>query len=72
MEDLLKDKDTIAFIRNGSVNLKLLKNEIDRRLLKIGCLVRNMDSQSVASKINTERTLCSASCQIRMPSTGGG
>jgi hypothetical protein len=47
MEDLLKDKDTIRFIKNGTVNLKLLKNEIDRRLLKIGCLVRNLDCQTV-------------------------
>lgn len=44
MQAILRDKECIRFTNGKNVNLNLLKNEIDRRILKITAMVNNLDS----------------------------
>lgn len=46
MLDLLQDPQAIRFTDGKKINLKLLKNEIDRRILKITALASSVDLRS--------------------------
>jgi hypothetical protein len=49
MNDLLADPESIPFLKNNSVNLSLLKNEIDRRILKISYLAKRLTKRKKRS-----------------------
>lgn len=55
MIGLLQDEHAIRFTDGKRIHLKLLKNEIDRRILKITTLISGLPGQSRA---NTERVRC--------------
>lgn len=42
MIGLTTDPETIRFHQGSNISLPLLKNEIDRRILKITCMVNNL------------------------------
>lgn len=44
MQEIFKDKESIRFTNGKNIHLNLLKNEIDRRILKITAMVNNLDS----------------------------
>jgi hypothetical protein len=43
MMDLASDPESIRFLTGNRISLPLLKHEIDRRMLKITCLVKRLD-----------------------------
>lgn len=45
MLQLASDPESIRFLQGNRISLPLLKNEIDRRMLKITCLVKRLDKK---------------------------
>lgn len=49
MNDLLADPESIPFLKNKKIDLSLLKNEIDRRILKISFLAKRLTKRKKRS-----------------------
>jgi len=49
MEELLKDPETLPFLKNNQIMLGALKLEIDRRILKIRAMLGQMQPTAIVS-----------------------
>lgn len=64
MQAILRDKGCIRFTNGKNINLNLLKNEIDRRILKITAMVNNLDTGN--DKENEVRAFGDFGCQAAL------